>query len=319
MYKFKYSIIIPHKNSSSLLTRCLASIPRRDDLQLVVVDDNSDPSIVDFDNFPVKENEKTIVVFDKSGKGAGNARNIGFEKASGEKIIFADADDFFNYCFNEVLDEYSEDSSDIVFFDVSSCDTKTYLHTPFRVKDRNEMIEVYKNNPLLGEYYLRYESGYPWSKIIRKDLIEKHHALFQESIIHTDSKFSYMTGHYAESVKVDCRAIYCVTYNPSSITYTLNDKKYLERMHIISEQIVFLKKIRQDLPPCKCYQFTFLRNTLVILYESKKKDLFDECIKIIDSYGIGKEVRKTIRRRLLYIKIGGMVINTARFLGIHLK
>ena len=85
MDNFKYSIIIPHKNNPDLLTRCLASIPQRDDLQIVVVDDNSDPSIVDFDNFPIKNDEKNIVVFDKSGKGAGRARNIGVEKASGER------------------------------------------------------------------------------------------------------------------------------------------------------------------------------------------------------------------------------------------
>ena len=65
MNRFKYSIIIPHKNTPALLVRCVASIPKRDDLQIVVVDDNSDPSIVDFDNFPIKNDDHTVV-FDKS-------------------------------------------------------------------------------------------------------------------------------------------------------------------------------------------------------------------------------------------------------------
>ena len=43
-----YSIIIPHKNSPELLSRCLDSIPNRDDLQVVIVDDNSDENIVEF-------------------------------------------------------------------------------------------------------------------------------------------------------------------------------------------------------------------------------------------------------------------------------
>lgn len=38
-----YSIIIPHKNIPDLLQRCLNSIPRRTDIQIIVVDDNSDP------------------------------------------------------------------------------------------------------------------------------------------------------------------------------------------------------------------------------------------------------------------------------------
>ena len=43
-----YSIIIPHKNIPNLLQRCLDSIPNREDVQIIVVDDNSDPNIVDF-------------------------------------------------------------------------------------------------------------------------------------------------------------------------------------------------------------------------------------------------------------------------------
>ena len=47
--KFSYSIIIPHKNTPKFLQRCLDSIPQREDLEVIVVDDNSDPNIVDFD------------------------------------------------------------------------------------------------------------------------------------------------------------------------------------------------------------------------------------------------------------------------------
>lgn len=37
----KYSIIIPHHNVPTLLERCVNSIPQRDDIQIIVVDDNS--------------------------------------------------------------------------------------------------------------------------------------------------------------------------------------------------------------------------------------------------------------------------------------
>jgi len=39
-----YSIIIPHKNIPHLLVRCLDSIPQREDVQIIVADDNSDIS-----------------------------------------------------------------------------------------------------------------------------------------------------------------------------------------------------------------------------------------------------------------------------------
>jgi glycosyltransferase involved in cell wall biosynthesis len=49
--EINYTIIIPHKNIPHLLQRCLDSIPRRNDLQIIVVDDNSDEDIVDFCGF----------------------------------------------------------------------------------------------------------------------------------------------------------------------------------------------------------------------------------------------------------------------------
>ena len=48
---YNYSIIIPHKNIPELLQRCLDSIPKREDIQIIVVDDNSDTNKVDFNSF----------------------------------------------------------------------------------------------------------------------------------------------------------------------------------------------------------------------------------------------------------------------------
>ena len=66
-----------HKNIPNLLQRCLDSIPNREDVQIIVVDDNSDPNIVDFDKFPGLNRSNVEVIFTKEGKGAGYARNTG--------------------------------------------------------------------------------------------------------------------------------------------------------------------------------------------------------------------------------------------------
>ena len=41
MKDITYTFIIPHHNCPELLDRCLTSIPQRDDIQVIVVDDNS--------------------------------------------------------------------------------------------------------------------------------------------------------------------------------------------------------------------------------------------------------------------------------------
>ena len=111
-----YSIIIPHKNTPELLRRCIKSIPQRDDLEIIIVDDNSSKEIVDFDNFPGLNRKNTTVIFNKEGKGAGNARNIAIPKTNGKYVIFADSDDFFNDYFIDILNDYCNKDFDIVYF-----------------------------------------------------------------------------------------------------------------------------------------------------------------------------------------------------------
>ena len=84
-----FSVVIPHHNIPLLLQRCLDSIPDTPDIQVIVVDDNSSDSVVDFSKFPGKDRKHTTVILDKAGGGAGHARNVGLEHAIGKWLVFA--------------------------------------------------------------------------------------------------------------------------------------------------------------------------------------------------------------------------------------
>ena len=99
-----YTFIIPTRNIPLLLNRCLNSIPLRNDIQIIVVDDNSDPKIVNQDNFPFKNRKNVEVIFNKYSKGAGYARNLGLQLAKGKWLLFPDADDFYVDGFIDILD-----------------------------------------------------------------------------------------------------------------------------------------------------------------------------------------------------------------------
>ena len=112
-FAYTYTIIIPHKNIPLLLQRCLDSIPLRQDIQVVIVDDNSSPAVVDFDNFPGSERKDTEIIHTSESKGAGYARNCGLAAAKGRWLLFADADDFFLPGFLDVLDTFALTDYDI--------------------------------------------------------------------------------------------------------------------------------------------------------------------------------------------------------------
>ena len=113
--KYAFTIIIPHKNVPDLLQRCLDSIPKRDDLHIIVVDDNSDSKIVDFDRFPGLNNPQCTVIFTKEGKGAGYARNVALKSSDSKWFLFADADDYFSNDLNAFLNQYKHANADLVF------------------------------------------------------------------------------------------------------------------------------------------------------------------------------------------------------------
>ena len=64
---YHYSIIIPHKNTPRLLERCLYSIPTWDEIQIIIIDDNSNSESVDFSHFPGNGRKNTEVLFTKEG------------------------------------------------------------------------------------------------------------------------------------------------------------------------------------------------------------------------------------------------------------
>lgn len=70
MSQIIYSILIPHKNTPDLLQYCLDSIPVRDDVQVIVVDDNSDADKVDFGHFPQWAGEHFEYYLTEEGRGA---------------------------------------------------------------------------------------------------------------------------------------------------------------------------------------------------------------------------------------------------------
>lgn len=239
-----FSIIIPHHNIPKLLKRCLASIPQRDDLEVIVVDDNSDPQIVDFDNFPGKERADVTILHNEGKKWAGTARNRGIEAASGRWLIFADADDFFNFCLSDMLDKYAESDADIVFFKANSLDGETYCtssKTERRVRHINKYFKKYLAGDKMGETLLRYAWGEPWAKMYRREMVESHGIRFDETPIHEDTIFTYTAGYFAQKIEADPHCIYCVTYRPGSLSTTVSEEKLLARVEVFARKERFMR------------------------------------------------------------------------------
>lgn len=213
MSRFKYTFIIPHKNSPELLQRCIDSIPERENVQIVIVDDNSSTEIVNRQKFPGLGRKHTEVYFTEDGKGAGYARNVGLAHAKGQWLLFADADDYYTSGFLDVLDKELEDDGEILYFNVFSNSEQSFGRT----RELNEDYDTYASTKDLN--LLKYKSWAPWNKVIASDFIRKHHIGFDEIPVGNDAMFSLKAASKAQKIKVIQDRLYCVTFEPQSITH----------------------------------------------------------------------------------------------------
>lgn len=212
---YNYSIIIPHKNLPKLLERCLGSIPERDDVQVIVVDDNSDESFVDFNNFPGKGMGHVQVVFDKTSRGAGYARNIGLRKAVGKWLVFADCDDFFDKAtFEKQLDAFRNADADLVFFKINYVESNTLEPAGYEHKANSVFDLAQKEN---DGNFIRFRRNAPWAKFIRRELVEFNHIQFQETFWSNDAWFSTQVALRAKKIEYVDSCIYNYTFRENSL------------------------------------------------------------------------------------------------------
>jgi len=211
----RYSIIIPHHDTPALLQKCIESIPERDDIEVIIIDDDSDPSIVDFDNFPGTKRQNTHIVFDKDAKGAGHARNVGLSIAQGKWLIFADSDDFFDTdILNSAMDKYQDSSLDLVFFHIRCLDVET-------IQPRNNADKLYFNfidSKKDRDNRCRFKIMVPWGKFVKREIVIKNNIQFDETKVGNDAWFSLQVGYNAQKVAVDDFVIYNWMVREGSIT-----------------------------------------------------------------------------------------------------
>lgn len=274
MRHINYTFIIPHHNSPKLLNRCLDSIPQRDDIQIIVVDDNSDG-----DKKPTinrRSEVEYIFIDENETKGAGRARNKGLQKAKGRWLLFADADDYYNEGFIRILDKYVNSNLDILFFNVSSNDSG--------INNRALHIQN-KYNSFLSDKVsidiIKYTLWIPWNKMFSSAFIKLNGIQFDEIPVGNDAFFSLKASDNATNIKVIDDCLYCVTYNEQSLTYSkMSFEKEMNYLTInlrindflltkgLNENIIVLLSFRRLFSLLYKYGLRNLYNYLLVIYKS---------------------------------------------------
>ncbi|MGL4518275.1 MAG: glycosyltransferase family 2 protein [Phocaeicola sp.] len=231
------TIIIPHKNSPALLSRCLDSIPCRKDIRIIVVDDNSDSTRVDFSQFPGRDKAHVKIIETKEGYGAGYARNIGLEQADSKWVMFADADDYFTDQLSSCLDSYVDSDLDYILFPLAK-----EFSTNSTLEDRSRYFEeLLASNRSTLEKALRMQI--PTSKLINFQVIKENQIKFQEVRYSNDVFFSVQLAVKAKRIRVDNRfRVYTLTSTAGSLTKQLDAVALKCRLEVCLKSYQYLKE-----------------------------------------------------------------------------
>ncbi|MDD2323691.1 MAG: glycosyltransferase family 2 protein [Bacteroidales bacterium] len=225
-----YSIIIPHHNIPQLLIRCISSIPARDDLEIIIVDDCSMVDLTSVDEFVSRRDNQVSIIKLKKNIGAGGARNIGLKQAQGKWILFADSDDYFSKNAFEIFDEYSSDDYDVIHFNHCSVYSDT-LEKANRSTQHSDIIqEASKNSTYLDK--LRFHTPTPWAKLISHSIIKRYNIVFDKCVASNDVMFSAYLGIYSTKHKADYRTVYVATERSGSLTNTFNKNVLRSRFEV---------------------------------------------------------------------------------------
>ena len=217
-----YSIIIPHKNSPELLQFCLDSIPIRDDVQVIVVDDNSDADKVDFEHFPQWKGKNYEYYLTKKSGGTGFALNVGLEYACGKWVLFSGADDYFLPSIGEIFNEEKDTEADMVYFRPKAVMLKDRVSPSKRADYYNAIIDRFFAS--YDEMELRCRFFSVCSRLIKSEMILEKKIRFDEIQYSNDNLFAVKIGVSAEKIEVRDKPLYCITESGNTLTSNFMNK-----------------------------------------------------------------------------------------------
>ncbi|MGM9592662.1 MAG: glycosyltransferase family 2 protein [Oscillospiraceae bacterium] len=247
MDKYQLSIIIPHYNTPDLLDTMLTSIPQREDVQVIVVDDNSTRELQELQNVLNKHSSKNLEFYisPHTEHSTGLCRNVGLDHALGKWILFGDADDYYTNGWLDIVQEFFDSDYDLVFFQPTSIVLSTG-EAGTRHQMYEDKIRTYCNDPTpQNELLLRYDTASVCLKLHRRSLIEKHNIRFEQGLAE-DTLFSAECGKCCEKLACINKALYCITERSGSKTAAISKSLYDQRVKVKIRKCGMLYKILDD-------------------------------------------------------------------------
>lgn len=238
------SVIIPIYNVCNFIERGIQQILAQNyiDFEVILVDDGSTDSSYEKCQ-QVSQLDKRIRVLHQKNKGAGSARNLGIENATGEYIYFFDIDDevasnLLEYNVH-IMEKYDVE---MVVFGYKNVETiykkETEVSFPSVLLIGNESLK----NVYVEDFILKV-NGFPWNKFYRKEFLDKYKLRYENQRIQQDEVFNMMCYQHITRMYLSSECLY---------TYYIYNKGNT-RSRFIPDRFDIYKSVRQHFEQLKSF------------------------------------------------------------------
>ena len=273
-----FSIIIPVYKVEQYLAECIDSVLIQNyvDYEIILVDDGSpdkSPRICD----EYSEKFCNIRVIHKKNEGLSAARNDGIKEAQGEYIIFLDSDDKFE---DDNVLRNIHDYIELVLQDVVFCSSLK------RFSDMNEVISNSLNN--LKNNIIDMDSFFDFAAkksfifcaqalIVKRSFLIQNELFFYKGILHEDMEWCPRVFALLDKVAVYSGNYYMYRINQSSITSTINPKRFVDIEFIIDRMNELYVKFNLKKKFLLKWTNMLIYNYIVLLIRCKNNnDIYSE-------------------------------------------
>lgn len=307
----KISVIVPVYKVEQYLNECVDSILKQTykDTEIILVDDGSpdrSPEICDeyantYDN---------VIVVHKPNGGLSDARNAGFEKATGSYVVFLDSDDWWEGDDSlEKAVEILKTNPDILFFD-----RRTYCDNGSVISPKGMPLSTINNMNFEEAITCLMQAGKfipsACNKFVKASLLRNNRIEFEKGLISEDIEWTYQIMQYAKVLKGFDTPFYGYRRRDGSITHNLKPKTINDLLYVIEKWSSRIKdnnmseNLKYQLLGYLNYQYC-IANGQVCRISKEEREKFEYRFDAL-SWLLKYDINKKTHLVLMLSRIGGL-------------
>ena len=283
----KVSVVVSVYNGEKYIEKCIKSILRQSykNIELIVVNDGS----IDKTKKILDKYKESIVVINKNNTGVSDSRNRGIDKATGEYIMFCDADDWLDKKAVELaINEIKDKDYDAIRF--------THFNTTGKkMIKKNNKDDIYSDinidvsaDELVKNLVCNKTEGHLWNYLLKKEIIKKNNMSFDKQLFYQEDVIFLLEYFFkSKKIKVISNPLYYYYQNNESVTRAQKSSiKNLSSIGYLREKMLKILKEnnKENYIPLMEQRFLNLQLMYFLEYQSKlKRKEFIKYIKEVSS------------------------------------